>query len=74
MPDQNIEVLDFKDMEVREISTFSYQTGTLCKIPIPSMVERGPTHRDLKVGSKGLSIGWLSAKDADMMFATTVGL
>ena len=56
------------------ISAFSYQTGTLCKILIPSMVAHGPTHRDLKVGSKGLSLRCLSAKDADMMFAPTVQL
>ena len=58
----------------RAISAFSYQTGRLCKILIPSMVEHGPIHRDLEVGSKGFSLRWLSAKDVDMMFAPTVGL
>ena len=74
VPDQNVEVLDFKDVESRVISVFSYQIGTSCKILIPSMVERGPIHMDLEVGSKGLLLRWLSVKDADMMFAPTVGL
>ena len=63
-----------KTWKSRAIYAFSYQTGTLCKISIPSMVERGPTHRDLKVGNKGSSLRWLSAKDTDMMLAPTVGL
>jgi len=45
----------------RAISAFSYQTGMLCKILIPSMVEHSPIHKDLEVGSKGLLLRWISA-------------
>ena len=63
-----------KTWKSRAISDFSYQTDMLCKISILSMVEHGPIHRDLEVGSKGLSLRWLNAKDVDMMFAPTVQL